>query len=178
MQRAVVLRLANARQPIAHVKTRGEVVASTKKMFRQKGTGNARKGPKTAPILRGGGVAHGPRNTVNYSKAMPKQERRAALFSSLSEKAKSGQIFALEDLKLETPKTKDFVSLLKKLPEAKKYLFVVSEKDFAFEKSLSNIPFVRTIDAGYLNPYDVLNADKVCFLSSALSKAEETFLKK
>ncbi len=176
MHRAVVMRLANARRPIAHVKTRGEVKATTKKLFRQKGTGNARRGAKSAPSLRGGGMAHGPRNTVNYTKMMPKKERRAALFSSLSSKAKENAIFALAGHNFKEPKTKDFAALLRKLPEAKKYLFVIPEKDAAFEKSVSNIPFVKTILASYLNPYDVLHAEKICFLSDALNSLETTFL--
>ncbi len=176
MHRAVVMRLSNARMPIAHTKTRGEVIASTKKMFRQKGTGNARRGAKSAPLLRGGGVAHGPRNNVNYKISMPKKERQRALFSSLSSKAKENAIFALEDSPFQKPGTKDFALLLKKFPEAKKYLFVLPEKNFAFERSGSNIPKVMIMLANYLNPYDVLHADKICFLGSSLEKLEETFL--
>lgn len=176
MHRAVIMRLANARTPIAHTKTRGEVAYTTKKLFRQKGTGNARRGAKSTNLLRGGGVAHGPRNTVNYSKAMPKKERRAALFSSLTSKAKEKNIFALEKYENKKPETKVFVSLLEKLPTAKKYLFVIPEKDEVFEKSCRNIPNVKTILASYLNPYDVLLSDGICFVSDALTKLEKTFL--
>lgn len=176
MHRAVVMRLANARNPIAHTLTRGEVAYSTRKMFRQKGTGNARRGARSTNILRGGGVTHGPRNTRNFSKMMPKKERRAALFSSLSARANNKDVVALEDFNAKTPKTKDFAALLAKLPEAKKYLFVLPEKNEALEKSCRNIPGVKTILASYLNPYDVLLADKVCFLKAALPKVEETFL--
>lgn len=176
MHRAVVMRLANRRNPIAHVKTRAEVVATRKKMFRQKGTGNARRGNKTAPLLRGGGVAHGPRNTVTYSKQMPRKERRRALFSSLSAKASNKEIFALEGINFSEPKTKDFVKILKKLPEAKKILFVLPASDFVFEKSSANIPGVKHILVNYLNPYDVLHAEKICFLTESLPKLEEVFL--
>ncbi len=176
VHRAVVMRLANARTPIAHAKTRGDVAATTKKWFRQKGTGNARRGAKSAPGLRSGGAAHGPKNVANYSKMMPKKERRAALFSSLSSKAKENSIFALEEPGYKEPKTKVFADLLKNLPEAKKYLFVIGDKDLAFERSVSNIPSVKTILASYLNPYDVLNAEKICFLSASFEKLESTFL--
>lgn len=176
VHRAVVMRLANARQPIAHTKTRGEVAATTHKAFRQKGTGRARRGALSTNLLRGGGVTHGPRNTRNFSKAMPKKERRAALFSSLSARAKEKSIFALEKFAEDAPKTKKFVELLRKLPEAKKYLFVLSEKNRVIEKSSANIPNVETVLASYLNPYDILRADKICFLSEALPKLEETFL--
>lgn len=176
MHRAVIMRLANARNPIAHTKTRGEVACTTKKLFRQKGTGNARRGAKSTNLLRGGGVAHGPRNTVNYKKAMPKKERRAALFSSLSSKVKKSELFALEKYEEVKPETKKFVSLLEKLPKAKKYLFVIPEKNEAFEKSCRNVPNVKTILANYLNPYDVLLSDGICFVDNSIVKIEETFL--
>ncbi len=176
MHRAVVMRLANARNPIAHTLTRGEVSYSTKKMFRQKGTGNARRGARSTNILRGGGVTHGPRNDRNFAKMMPKKERRAALFSSLSARAKDEKVIVMEGFKAKAPKTKDFMTLLSKLPEAKQYLFVLSGKDEVFEKSCRNIPGVKTILANYLNPFDVLKSDKICFLGDALAKVEETFL--
>ncbi|MCK5460886.1 50S ribosomal protein L4 [Candidatus Gracilibacteria bacterium] len=176
MHRAVIMRLANAREPIAHTKTRAEVAYSTRKIFRQKGTGNARRGARSTNLLRGGGVTHGPRNNVNYSKMMPKKERRAALFSSLTLKANEKSIFGFEGYKGKAPKTKDFAELLGKLPETKKYLFVLSEKNEVFEKSCRNIHGVKTILAIYLNPYDVLLADKLYFVGDALSKTEATFL--
>lgn len=176
MHRAIVMRLANRRNPIAHIKTRAEVDATRKKMFRQKGTGNARRGNKTAPLLRGGGVAHGPRNNANYAVQMPKKERRMALFSSLSVKAKEKDVFALEGINLTEPKTKVFAELLKKLPEAKKMLFVLPGKNLVFEKSSSNVPGVKNILVSYLNPYDVLHAEKICFLTDSFKKLEEVFL--
>jgi large subunit ribosomal protein L4 len=176
MHRAVVLRLANKRNPIAHTKTRGEIIATTKKAFKQKGTGNARRGALTTNLLRGGGVTHGPRNTRNFTKMMPKKERRAALFSSLSVKARDGNILGFDGLDIETPKTKTFMSLLAKLPEGKKYLFVLPQRDEVFRKSSQNVPGVRTILGQYLNPYDVLWADKICFVGDALSVVEKNFV--
>ncbi len=176
MHRAIVLRAANRRQPIAHTKTRGEISATTKKLFRQKGTGNARRGAKSTNLLRGGGVTHGPRNNVNYSKQMPKKERRGALFSSLSVKADGKSIFALESFSEKTPKTKTFAALLEKLPKGRKYLFVVPENDFVFMRSAANIPNIKTIMVNYINPSDVLMADQICFLEKSLGKMEKIFL--
>ncbi len=176
MHRAVLLRLANARQPIAHTKTRGEVIMTTKKAFKQKGTGRARRGALSTNLLRGGGVTHGPRNNANYSKAMPKKERRAALFSSLSSQAKDKGIFGLESFAAKVPKTKDFISLLDKLPKGKKHLFVLAKKNEVFEKSCHNVTGVRTILASYLNPYDVLHSDQICFVQDAMKSLESTFL--
>jgi len=175
MHRAVVMRLANARRPIAHTKTRGEVAYSTKKMFRQKGTGNARRGARSTNLLRGGGVTHGPRNTATWNKMMPRKERRAALFSSLSAKVAAKAIFGLEAFGAKTPKTKDFATLLDKLPAGKRYLFVLSAKNEIFQKSAKNIPGVKVILAQYLNPYDVLQADQVCLLKDAVPVIESTF---
>ena len=178
MHRAVVMRQANARRPIAHTLNRGEIACSTRKIFRQKGTGNARRGAKSTNLLRGGGVTHGPRNDRNFAKSMPKKERRAALFSALSAKAKSSDVLALKSFESKTPKTKAFTSILAKLPEGKRYLFVLPEKNEIFQKSCNNIPGVATILASYLNPYDILLADKVCFLEAALQTTEDTFLTK
>lgn len=178
MHRAVVMRLANKRNPIAHTQTRGEVSMTTKKAFRQKGTGNARRGALSTTLLRGGAASHGPRNDRNFAKAMPKKERRAALYSALSVQAADKNIFALEKFAGKSPKTADFVKLLAKLPEAKKYLFVISEKNEIFEKSAKNLLNVRVILANYANPYDLLWADKVCFLKEALTKLEDTFIAK
>jgi len=176
MHRAVLLRLANARNPIAHTKTRGEVKMTTKKAFKQKGTGRARRGALSTSLLRGGGVAHGPRNNANYSKAMPKKERRAALFSSLSAQAQAKVIFGLESFAAKVPTTKGFSDLLVKLPEGKKYLFVLPKRNELLEKSCRNIPGIKTILASYLNPYDVLHADQICFVSDSLTTVESTFL--
>lgn len=178
MHRAVVMRLANRRNPIAHTKTRGEVVGSTKKLFRQKGTGNARRGSRYTNLLRGGGVVHGPRNDRNFSKSMPKKERRAALFSSLSLRARDGDVFALDAYTSQEPKTKVFAEMLRKLPVAKKYLFVISSKNRVFQKSASNLPNVEVILANYLNPFDVLKAEKICFLKDSLEVVETTFFSK
>lgn len=178
MHRAVVMRLANRRNPIAHTKTRGEVVGSTRKIFRQKGTGNARRGSRYTNILRGGGVTHGPRNDRNFSLAMPKKERRAALFSSLSLRARDGDAFVLGSFTAKVPKTKDFALMLAKLPVGKKYLFVIPSRNQVLQKSASNIPNVDVILASYVNPYDVLKAEKVCFLKDSLEVIEKTFTSK
>lgn len=175
MHRAILLRLANKRTPVAHTQTRAEVTLTKSKAFRQKGTGRARRGALSTNLIRGGGVAHGPRNTRNFHKSMPKKERRAALFSSLSVQAKEKNVLILEAFEKKEPKTKAALEMLKHFPPAKKYLFVLPEKNEVFQKSVANIPGVNTIVAKYLNPYDVLHAEKICFLREALSATEETF---
>lgn len=176
MHQAVVRSQSNRRQAVAHVKTRGEVQGSTRKLFRQKGTGRARRGSVRAPLLRGGGKAFGARNNASYEKDMPKKMRRSALFSSLSAQAKHGNIIGLENYP-ETIKTKDMVKLIDKLPVdlGRRILFVLPEKHQALELSARNVPGVKTISAQYLNPEDVLTARHIVFLVDALKKAEEVF---
>lgn len=178
MRLALVRQLAHSRQAGAYAKTRGEIRGGGKKPWRQKGTGHARFGSSRNPIWRGGGVAFGPTKEQNYKKLMPKKARRAALFSGLSQKAADKQIFALDKFDIKTPKTKEFITLFKKLPVERSLLVVISEKDLNFEKSVSNLPNVKTILVNYLNLHDLLKYEKVMFMESALKKAEELFLSK
>ncbi len=177
MRLALTRQLANSRQGGAHTKTRGEIKGGGKKPWRQKGTGRARFGSSRNPVWRGGGVAFGPRNVRNYEKLMPKKARRAALFSALSQKAGDMAVFALDKFEVKEPKTKEFTAMLSKLPVERSLLVVISEKDLNLTKSASNLPNVKTILVDYLNLHDLLKYEKVCFLESALKRAEELFLK-
>lgn len=176
MHLALVRQQSNRRRPIAHVKTRGEVVGSTKKVYAQKGTGRARRGPIRSPILRGGGKTFGPRNTANFFKDMPKKMRRNALFSCLSLSAKNGSVFALESYP-DDVKTKAFFALLKKLPVAigRRILIVLPAHHRALELSARNVPRVKTLLAPYLNPEDVLQSKHIIFLVDSIAVAEKTF---
>ncbi|MBP9773218.1 MAG: 50S ribosomal protein L4 [Candidatus Peribacteraceae bacterium] len=178
MHLALVRQQSNRRHPIAHVKTRGEVAGTTKKAFQQKGTGRARRGALRSPLLRGGGKTFGPRNNANFQKNMPKKMRRAALFSCLSFSAKNGCVVALESYP-ETIKTKSLSELLKKMPVelGRRIVIVLPAHHKGVELSARNIPRVRTILAGYLNPEDILQARHVIFLVDAIKVAEETFVK-
>jgi large subunit ribosomal protein L4 len=167
-----VLQQSNRRRPIAHAKNRGEVIGSTKKMFAQKGTGRARRGPLRSPLLRGGGKAFGPRSTRNYHKDMPKTMRRVALLSALSAQAKSGSIMGIENYP-ETVKTKDAATVLGKMPVelGRKILIVTSVRHRGIALSTRNIPGVRSISAAYLNPEDVLGARHIIFFVDAIAEA-------
>ncbi len=176
MHQAVVMQQSNRRHPIAHVKSRGEVHGSAKKMFQQKGTGRARRGNIRSPILRGGGKAFGPRNFANFRKDMPKNMRHAAIRSSLTLQAKRSAIVALDSYP-ETIKTKTFSALLKKLPVemGRRLLFVVPAQHHALWMSSRNIPRVKILVAQYLNPEDVLNSKSIIFVGDAVEKAEKIF---
>lgn len=172
----IVMQQSNRRSSIAHTKRRGEIAGSTKKLFRQKGTGRARRGSVRANVLRGGNKSFGPRNDSNYIKNMPRKMRRAALYSTLSLQAKEGKILGLESYP-ETIKTKDFHTLLTKLPVSigRKLLFVVPQKHRGLALSARNVPGVKVLLAGYLNPEDVLTSHSIVFVGDAIKKAQEVF---
>jgi large subunit ribosomal protein L4 len=158
MHQALVRQLANARQGNHKTLSRGQVRRTKAKWYRQKGTGRARHGSRNAPIFVGGGVAHGPQPR-SYRKKMPRKMRRAALRSALSVKAAETQIVLLDLLKMEQPKTRDFVTMLKRLDVSANALVLLSEKDETVEKSARNIPNVKALRANYLNIRDLLGYD-------------------
>ena len=176
MHQLLVLQQSNRRQSAAHVKTRGEVQGSTKKLYAQKHTGQARRGPVRSPLLRGGGKAFGPRNDKNFVKHMPQQMRHAAIRSCLSLQAGKDAILILESYP-ETIKTKAFHDLLKKLPVqvGRRLLFVVPEKHDALYMSSRNVPRVKIIRAAYLNPEDILLATSIIFVGNAIDQAAKVF---
>ncbi|HEC21034.1 MAG TPA: 50S ribosomal protein L4 [Candidatus Peregrinibacteria bacterium] len=178
ISRLLVLQQANRRQSIAHAKSRGEVVCSRRKIYRQKGTGGARHGAKSANLFRGGGVTFGPRSNRNFTKRMNRKERRQALFGALSIKAAQGEIVALEVNLEEKAKTKQLKGVLEKMPSSKSFLVVVPEKNKAIQKSIANLEFAKALLVDYLNVEDILKYERVVFLKSALQKVEEVFLKK
>jgi len=174
----VVMQLANARHPIAHTKTRGEVAYSGRKLYRQKWTGNARVWDAWSPIRRKWGVAFGPRNERNFSKDMPKKQRRKALFWALTLKAKDNEIIGLESFPYNEIKTKNAVNVLKNLNlYSEKTLVVIPRKDEVVTKSFRNIPTVKYLIVDYINPYDLLTHKKILFFEEAIKKLEEIFLK-
>ncbi len=177
MHQAVVMIQANRRQPVAHTKKRGEVNATGAKPFRQKGTGRARQGSRRNVHHRGGCVVFGPRNDRNFSKNMPKKQKRNALFSALSTKAKAGDILALEKYDRE-PKTKLMAELIGKLPVEKTLLIVTPGEDKVIYRAASNLPRTETVEARNLNVEKVLRYKNILFLKDAFNTLEEVFLGK
>lgn len=175
MHEAVVLKLANARAAIAHTKLRGEVRASTRKIYKQKGTGNARHGAKSANLFKGGGVTFGPRNERNFTKQMPKKMRRAALCSALSSRVNDKAVIGLDKYEVSEIKTKEFAAMLKKLPPARNHLLVIASKNEFIEKSARNLPHVKTLLVNYLNVTDLLKFKQIIFLEEAIDKLPEIF---
>lgn len=180
MHLALVRQQSNRRTPVAHVRHRGEVAGSTRKLYQQKGTGRARRGAIRSPLMRGGGKSFGPRSNANFVKDMPQKMRRAALISCLSFRAKEeGCILGLENYP-DDVKTKALMTLLKKMPLqiGRRIVIVLPGRHRGLELSARNIPRVKTLFANYLNPEDVLGAKHIIFLVDALKVAEDTFGKK
>ncbi len=170
--------LANQRQGTASSKTRGEVTGSTRKIYRQKGTGRARHGSIKAPIFVGGGVVGGPKPR-DYSLKLNKKQRQKALFLALTLKQKANAIFAADkDLITIEPKTKLIARFLREVgSKDQKVLFVLPKMEKSnFIFAARNIPGVHIIDAHSLNPYLLLQARKIIFVDNALSVMETHFL--
>ncbi len=171
LHQAVVRQLANQRQGTASTKTRGEVAGSTRKVYRQKGTGRARHGARTAPIYKGGGIIFGPRPR-SFVQRMPKKMRRAALRSALSAKVAEQQLVLLQELDFDEPRTKQMVAVLAKFP-ARSSLVVLPEANANVVKSARNIPGVTTIPAQNLNVLDVMRHQSLLMPLAALRKVED-----
>jgi len=178
IHQALQRQLSNARNPVAHTKTKGEVSGRNEKPRPQKGSGRSRQGSTRNPQWIGGGVAFGPRNNRNFTKDMPKKQRRTALFSALSEKARNEQIIALEEYKTAKPKTKDFAVLLKKLPIKRNALFVIATKDAMIQKSSRNLKNAKTIIANYTNIQDLQKYETVILLKDAIDSMKKLFVTK
>ncbi len=180
MHQALVLQQANRRQgSTAHVKTRGEVSGSTRKIVAQKHTGGARHGNIRNPLMRGGGKIFGPRNNKNYTKDMPQKMRHAALRSALTVQAEKKAIMGLENYP-EAIKTKTMTDLLKKMPVelGRRILVVTPGAHKSVQLSARNIERVKTVQAAYLNVEDILNARHLIFVGDAVEQANTVFGKK
>jgi large subunit ribosomal protein L4 len=169
----------NQRQGNAATKTRSDVSGTTKKVYKQKGTGNARHGSKKAPIFVGGGISGGP-HTREYSLKMSKKQKRLALLMSLSMRASEGAIIGMSNSILEMkPKTKDFVAFLKMIEfSGKKALLVLPEikqNDFMLAiRNLKNITFTKAVD---LNPHAALSHEKLLFVEESFPVLQKHFSK-
>ena len=172
VHQAVVRQQANARQGTASTKTRSEVAGTTRKMFRQKGTGSARGGSRRSGLRRGGGVIFGPRPR-SYRQALPKKMRRLAIRCVLSEKVRDGELMVLEQLKFDQPKTRDIVRILTALGVNSSALIVTSEPEDNVVKSVRNLPEVRMVPANLLNVVDVLSRKMLLMTVTAVRQAEE-----
>ncbi|HAE31439.1 MAG TPA: 50S ribosomal protein L4 [Flavobacteriales bacterium] len=171
----VKLIMANKRQGTHMARERADVAGSTKKIKKQKGTGTARAGSIKNPLFRGGGTVFGPRPRI-YGFKLNKKQRKLARMSALSYKAKEDSIVILEDLKMDSPKTKEYLTIMDNLNlSGTKTLVVVAENDRNVYLSSRNVQNTKVIEASQVNTYDVLNCKKLVIAESAVDKIENLF---
>ena len=155
------------------VKSRSDVKGSTKKLFRQKGTGNARPGDIKSPIRRGGGVAFGPQPR-SYAYKLPKKVRRLALKMALSSKYQDENLKIVDKIELDEIKTKAFAQIVKTL-DTENVLVITAERELNLELSARNLPKVKILCSNGLNVYDILKYEKIVLLESSLEKVMGRF---
>ncbi len=168
LKSAYVMYLANGRQNLAVVKTRGLVRGGGKKPWKQKGTGRARFGSSRVPIWRGGGITFGPTGQENYTKQMNTKAKRLAIRQALSLAADSGKLIVIDDVVSKEGKTAEIAKLLAKIGADRSCLIVVEKKTPELVRACQNLQGVKLVSAHYVNVYDVLNADKIIFSKAAL----------
>lgn len=169
MHQALVRQAANARRGTHSTQNRSEVSRTTQKWFRQKGTGRARHGARSANLFVGGSVAHGPRPR-SYRQRMPRQMRRLALKSALSAKAADEAIVLLDELAMDVPATAEMRRLVDRLCDGASTLVLLANANEAVERSIRNLPDVRYLRAGYLNVRDLLGYDRLLMPLDALDE--------
>jgi large subunit ribosomal protein L4 len=174
MHQAVVAQLAGRRIGTAKVKTRSEVRGGGRKPYRQKGTGRARQGTRSAPHYKGGGIVFGP-TPRKYDKRMPKRMRRLALVGALTSKFDDGVIKVVNDLELGEIKTKQLLGHLSSLDASGKVLVVEDGKNEALELSARNVPGLVVIRSDSLNIVDVIDADAIVITKPSISTMSEVY---
>ncbi len=177
VHQAMVRQRANARQGTASTKTRGEVSGSTRKLFRQKGTGMARAGSRKSPLRRGGGITFGPQPR-SYRQAMPKKMRQLALRCVLSAKAGDGELMVLTQLKLDEPKTREMAQILATLGVDSSALVVTEEPETNVIMSARNLGRIKTLPASLLNVIDILSYKRLLMTVAAVHRVEQIWGKR
>lgn len=172
----VVAYRAGQRSGTACTKNVGEVSGSNKKPWRQKGTGRARAGSFQSPLWVGGGVVFGPKPR-DFSKKVSRKTKQLALRKALSERLKAGDVVVVDDLKISTPKTKDFIGVISKLDLKGSTLIVSAGVDKNLSLASRNLPNVALTTSDSLNTYDILRPAKLLFTRSAFEKVESRLAK-
>jgi large subunit ribosomal protein L4 len=165
---AVVAYRANRRQSNAHTKNRSEVSGSGKKLWNQKGTGNARMGSKRSPIWSGGGVVFGPRNTTVYAKKLPKNTKKLALRAALTARILDGEVLTTASFAISDGKTKSFIAAINGLTNAKKVLLIGKGFDEVTFRAARNVQNVQLISADDVNAEHLLLYPSVVVTGDAL----------
>ncbi len=167
---------AAQRSGTACTKTAGEVAGTNKKPWKQKGTGRARAGSFQSPLFVGGGVVFGPKPR-DFTKKVSKTTRQLALRKALTERLNAGDVIVVDDFKLATPKTKDFVGVLAGLEVKKTTLIVTDTANQNLERASRNVENVEVTTSDFVNTYQLLRSDKLVFTRGAFQKLEERLQK-
>jgi len=162
----IVAYRANRRTGSACTKTRGEIRGSGKKIYKQKGTGGARHGARSAPIFVGGGVVFGPRPR-DYSKKVTKSTRKLALRKALGEKIAAGEVASIASFAIADGKTKSYVSAVREISDAKKVLIIAKSFDEKTQLASRNVPKVNIMTADEVNVEQILHANAVIIAEDA-----------
>jgi large subunit ribosomal protein L4 len=170
----VTMQLAKRRSGSAAVKHRSDVKGSGRKLFRQKGTGRARRGNIKSPLLRGGGSTFGP-DPRSYAYKVPKKVRRLALKMALSSKLKEEKLLVLNEFELDKIKTREFVKVMNAL-NTKNALIITEKKNENLELSARNVPQIKVLRVEGLNVYDILKYKNIVLLESSIKSIEGRLL--
>lgn len=165
----------NARRAIASTKTKGEVSGGGKKPWKQKGTGRARQGSIRSPQWVGGGIAFGPLAERNFSQKVNKKAKRTALLMALSDKVVDKKMIAIESIKTESPKTKIFAEMVKKLPLERTTLLIAAASNPSLLRMVRNVPNVKLVTANSVSLNDVLTYRSIAFLKDAVAAFEKIY---
>jgi large subunit ribosomal protein L4 len=174
LHEVVKMQLAGKRSGTAAVKHRSDVKGSTRKLFRQKGTGRARRGDIKSPLLRGGGSVFGP-DPRSYAYKVPKKVRRLALKMALSSKLKDNKLLLINEFDLKEIKTKDFMRILGAL-NVENGLIITDQKNEVLERSARNVPGIKVLRSQGLNVYDILKFQHLILLESSIKDIEGRLL--
>jgi large subunit ribosomal protein L4 len=168
----VVAYQAAQRMGTACTKNVGEVSGTNKKPWRQKGTGRARAGSFQSPLWRGGGVVFGPRPR-DFAKKVSKSTKQLALRKALTERLNAGDVIVLDELKLEAPKTREFLGVLNALDITRTALVVIEGANENLQRASRNVQNVEVTTSDFVNTYQLLRSDKLVFTRGAFQKLEE-----
>ena len=175
IHKLVVSYMSNARSGTRSQKTRAEVKHSTRKPYRQKGTGNARAGMTSSPVWRGGGRAFPNRTDENFVKKINKKAYRVGMKSILSELVRQDRLSIVEEFKVQAPKTKDFVAKMKSLGVTDRVLILVDSFDENLYLASRNLPHILVIEARFADPVSLVHFPKVIATSGSVKQLEEMF---
>lgn len=176
LSQIVISLQSSQRVPSAHTKTRGEVAGTTRKPWRQKGTGRARVGTRRNPVWRGGGAAFGPLKERNFHKKINKKATLSALSMVLAKKSEAGEVVKIGGLSKDIKKTKDILKVLSNVLSPRSNLLIIKERDINLEKVLKNVKYINLTVVNKINLIEAISAYRIIFTTDAL-KALQNKLK-